>query len=293
MAWNATRTAVLVATSKPTAIHSVGVSGGCPGGQASVLASFDGEAQGTIVGLASLSDSTLLVLMAGGSLYRVAPDGNVLRSWGDLRDGQRSVSSFAISPDGHDLVVGESNGLVRSYRLAGGVLTQRWGEHEGSGRVRSVAFVSPGLVGLSKGEGNVYLLDRHSGAVFRQLGGAQGFVVSPAASGTMLVGTEPGYRVAVWDTATGQLMARFAYSYPVNASGYGSAGQRSQLMTSIVSGGDGFLWFGAPLSYAVRWDFAERRWDDVACSRLSVNGSATLAGSRGGPAAGASVDCPN
>ncbi len=291
MAWDSKRRAVLVSTAHPTAIRRIGVKDGCPANPVSSLADFKGEAASQIESLSSLEDSSVLVLLKRGRLYRVSPTGAVLQSWGDHGGDAGPVSSYAVSPDGRELVLGSGNGAVEKYTLDEGRLTPDWKGEAGIRRVHSIAFVTSTLVAVSTGQGNVYLINRQSGALTRRLGGAQGFILSPADSGEMLVGSEPGYRIAVWDTASGQLMARFAFSYPAVASSGGSTGQRSEQLTSVTPGVGGYLWFGVPGAYSARWDFDVRDWEDVACESLYHPSAASLATFTGGPEWG-SGRCP-
>lgn len=113
--WNQGHTKVFVATSTPPEIGSLPMDHGCPTGQLSTLASIDARGYGRITGLASLADLTL-VLMEGASLHRLDRSGANVQSWGEGSLGGHHVSSFAVSPDGHELLVGYNNGVSAEVR---------------------------------------------------------------------------------------------------------------------------------------------------------------------------------
>jgi hypothetical protein len=134
-----------------------------------------------------------------------------------------------------------------------------------------LVFVSEGLAAVSRGEGNVYLIDRATGDLETLANGAQGFVLSPADGGSLLVGTEPDSRVAVWDTRTGLLLARFGFTYPLPRRPADFAGTHSASMTSIAADDHGSVWFAEPGSYLARWDLNVRHWDAAACQLLRTS----------------------
>ncbi len=192
-----------------------------------------------------------------------------MQNWGGGGKGRSAVTSFATSTYGRELLVGFTNGRVQKYELEGNTLAGRWTQTYPN-KVRSVVFVSGTLAAVSRGEGNVALLDRETGDVERLARAAQGYVLSPASAGSLLVGTESNSRVAVWATRTGQLLARFDFTYPVPRRPTGLPGTRSALMTSITSAGHGRVWFATPGAYTARWDLNERRWDTTACRLLQT-----------------------
>jgi WD40 repeat protein len=265
LAWNRDHSAVLLATKSPSAIRRLPVDNGCPVGPGSVLATVAAK-NAAITAVAPLADSTLLALVPGQGLYRFGLNGHVIQTWGGGGPEERQVLSFAVSPDGRSILMGHDGGLVEQYALETGHVVHEWSEPDGTGKVGSVTFLSYGLVAASKGEGNVYLINGSNGEVVKQLGGAQGFVLSSAGKGALLIGTEPGYQLAVWDMPTGLLMTRFTYSHSVEP--LTGPTRRASMLTSVVEDEDGNTWFGAAGAYVARWDLDPYRWNGTACTLL-------------------------
>jgi len=227
--------------------------------------------------ISALADDTWLILTERGELFRIGTTGESITKWGDHDTGRSPVTAFATSTDGLEVLVGHANGEVQKYELVDNRLVRRWTETQGPATVRSAVFVSGTLAAVSKGQGNVYLIDRETGDVQRIARGAQGVVLSPADAGSLLVGTEPGSRVAVWDTRTGLLMARFNFTYPLPRSQTGFAGTPAASMSSITTDDQGNVWFAEPGSYLARWDLNEQRWDSEACQLLRTNATTQTA----------------
>ena len=265
-AWSHDHDELLVAATTPTRIVGFPLVHGCPAGTGHVVFQLGSARARPIVQLATLADSSLLALNRDGVLSHLDAGGRKLQSWG--RQGvQPRVTAVSVSPDGSAVLIGQANGGVQENTLLNGALVHRWTEHSGSGRVASVVFLSPTVVAASRGEGNVDLFDPESGSKIKGLGGAQGFILCSVDNGALLLGTQPGYGVAVWDGATGVLMTQLAFTYPTGA-GIRHAYARQAVTTAVASTHDGHVWFAAPGSSVTRWDFNVSHWNAFGCDLL-------------------------
>jgi len=125
-----------------------------------------------------------------------------------------SVSSIAISPDGHSVLSGDINGQVILWDMDSAQETRRMGGHDAI--VSDVVFSPDGHSALTSSEdGSCILWDLATGEARRSYASTDSIVesVDISSDGHMVLAYEAGGQIVVWEFTSGQVVRTFASAF--------------------------------------------------------------------------------